>query len=269
LVVAALVIGVAVAGVASAQTYRAGDGVMPKENMELRIGKEVVDDYYWMPLWVEEVRGQWLLVETETRKAWVHTSHVVPLEQARAYYSTRLAASPNDDLYYMRAAVNEEEGRLDEAIADYTAAIRLNRTDVDYYVSRAWAYHDLSLVESPPKDVEYARAAIADIERAIRLEPDDAGIMEVAAWWMSTYHLDAVHNGPRAVSLAYRSCELTEWKDAVNLSTLAASYARNGDFSSAVKSQEKAVQYAEPEYRAEHQRMLKVFQQNRTWTENM
>ena len=44
----------------------------------------------------------------------------------------------------------------------------------------------------------------------------------------------------RLLNLATRACELSEWKEATHLGTLAAAYAEMGEFDKAVEWQEKA-----------------------------
>ena len=56
-----------------------------------------------------------------------------------------------------------------------------------------------------------------------------------------------VRNGPRAVELAERACQLTEWKTAFFLGTLAAAYAEAGQFADAAATAERARNRAQPD----------------------
>ena len=67
-----------------------------------------------------------------------------------------------------------------------------------------------------------------------------------------------VRNGEKAVVLALKACELSEWKNPRYLDTLAASYARVGDFGNATKWQEKALQIFGKGKAAEAQERLSV-----------
>jgi hypothetical protein len=50
-----------------------------------------------------------------------------------------------------------------------------------------------------------------------------------------------MRNGARAVEFAQKACELTAWKHPLFLTTLAAAYAEAGNFSEAVRWQEKVL----------------------------
>ncbi len=53
-------------------------------------------------------------------------------------------------------------------------------------------------------------------------------------------------DGARALQLATEACQRSDWKDAAHLSTLAAAYAEIGDFESAIKWQQSAIDKLEP-----------------------
>jgi hypothetical protein len=58
---------------------------------------------------------------------------------------------------------------------------------------------------------------------------------------LATTNADRLRNGKRAVELATRACELSEWKDPDFLDTLASAYAEIGNFGEAVKWQQDAI----------------------------
>ena len=84
-------------------------------------------------------------------------------------------------------------------------------------------------------------AAIADLEKAHTLKPDDTGVLNNLAWLLATSPNDAIRDAARAITLAEKACEATEWKEGHIISTLAAGHAEKGDFESAQKFSRKAI----------------------------
>ncbi|MEM6655196.1 MAG: tetratricopeptide repeat protein [Planctomycetota bacterium] len=83
--------------------------------------------------------------------------------------------------------------------------------------------------------------ALADFARAYELTPDDAGLLNNYAWTLATSPFDDLRDGPRAVELAKRAAQLTDFEKPHILSTLAAAYAEVGDFDQAIEYSEKAL----------------------------
>ncbi len=79
-------------------------------------------------------------------------------------------------------------------------------------------------------------------EKGGELDPEDDGVLNNLAWVLATSTFDDVRDGVRAVELATKAAEVTEFKQAHILSTLASGYAEMGDFENAIKWIEKAIE---------------------------
>jgi tetratricopeptide (TPR) repeat protein len=84
------------------------------------------------------------------------------------------------------------------------------------------------------------KGAVELYERVIAANPKLVTALNNLAWMLATSSDASVRDGPRAVALAERACQLTEGKAAVLIGTLAAAYAEAGRFTDAVSAAEKA-----------------------------
>lgn len=133
--------------------------------------------------------------------------------------------------HYNLGALRLTQGKLTEAIASFTRAYELKPDDATPLVLRADAYSELGDFQS----------ALSDLEQVRRQHPDYWLADSRLAWLLSTCRDPSVRNGERAVELATRACDLTAWKKASALESLAAAHAERGDFDEAARWQSAAM----------------------------
>jgi tetratricopeptide (TPR) repeat protein len=81
---------------------------------------------------------------------------------------------------------------------------------------------------------QYDRS-IKDYEEAIRLTPEEGRYFASYARLLAMCSEEKFRDGKRAITMATRACDLTDWKLPVYLDTLAAAYAEAGQFDQAVR----------------------------------
>jgi tetratricopeptide (TPR) repeat protein len=197
---------------------------------------------------------------------------------------------------WIRALVNASKKDYDASIADLEKLSKSFPEVTQYQMQLAAIYNAKEdtakavkiyddLIEDNPEDWELRRGrgdawltngehekAIADFEKALELMPEDEaddGVYNNLAWVLSTSTFDNLRNGKRAVELALKACELTEYKAPHILSTLASSYAEIDDFENAKKWAAKAVelQADDPDMQNNLVRELEAYKQGRKWRE--
>jgi tetratricopeptide (TPR) repeat protein len=95
----------------------------------------------------------------------------------------------------------------------------------------------------------------------------DAGTYNEIAWLKATCSRDQYRDGKKALEMATRACELTDWKNWQFIDTLSAAYAETSDFARAIQWQTKAIEMA-PEKEKEPLRVrLKLYQGNKPYRE--
>ncbi len=226
--------------------------------------------------------------------------------RARLYLSQDNIAAAKDDVervllispglsqgVLMRSMIYAEEGRVGDAIADIESLLKQDPKNVawrlqlaGYYIkdrrpSKALDIFTKILAEDDEDFfARQARAdtllstgkhaeAIADFEILLKQEPADDSILNNFAWVLATSPDDKLRDGARAIKLATKACEVTEYKKAHILSTLAAAYAETGDFEAAVKWSNKAVELGVEEKEVDDQlkKELESYQQKKPWRE--
>ena len=131
-----------------------------------------------------------------------------------------------------QAKAEFEARHVDAAIALYTRVIELDPRNVKAYRGRGGVY---ALPTRKDSD-----KAIADYAKAIELYPQYQFALRSLAWIRAVCPDATFRDGPRAVELATKACELSKWQDAHTIQILAAAYGETGDFVKAAEWQEKA-----------------------------
>jgi serine/threonine protein kinase/Flp pilus assembly protein TadD len=148
--------------------------------------------------------------------------------------------------------------KLDEAEEAFREAIRIESSNV---VARL----ELSDVLAGQGKFE---EAVAQYDQVLMVSPENFHAANGLSWLLATAPADGIRDGKRALELATRANEMTEFKDAGVVDTLAAAYAELGDFESAVKWANKAIELeANEANRDELSKHLAEFQQKRPWRE--
>ena len=151
--------------------------------------------------------------------------------EAEARHAEAVKLKPADAAYrHTYATTLRNLGKVNEAIGQFVEASNLGLTNSETAAELAELYSIQG----------QSAAAVVWYEKAIAAEPKSASALNNLAWILATDPKDEVRNGGRAVELAERACQLTEWKAAVIMGTLAAAYAEAGRFSDAVAMAGKA-----------------------------
>jgi tetratricopeptide (TPR) repeat protein len=149
-----------------------GKKVLPKRDPDtIRMG-DIIDGKpeYWTPhnlmnCTVREDRDGWLRLYDMRREGWVAKEDMVTAEDAPAWWDKAVKERPSDYYgWHMRGVGWKDKGEYDNAIKDFTEALRLKPDSAAVYNWRGLAWDSKK---------EYDKA-IADYTEAIRLDPKDA-----------------------------------------------------------------------------------------------
>jgi tetratricopeptide (TPR) repeat protein len=202
----------------------------------------------------------------------------------------RLQPSSPDAIRY-HASLLADLGRMDDAVAalkklieseDPKEKLQGQLTLAQLYVAKKQSAKAIEVyskyLEKEPENGEFLRGrgdaytnigkineALADYEKAYKIDPKDSGLLNNLAWLLATAPEEKLRNGKRALELATQACELTGYKMPHILSTLAAAYAENGDFENARKWSAKAVEIGMKGQDEELKKELESYKQNKPW----
>ncbi|MDD4267830.1 MAG: tetratricopeptide repeat protein [Pirellulaceae bacterium] len=195
-------------------------------------------------------------------------------EQAIAAFSEAIrageaVAEPPEELssaYALRANCKMQIEQFGDALADLTQAIRLGSQDLrSLYEWRASCFEKLGRM-SPAR---YDRWILASLE-ALEKDADDPMAHNELAYYLATSPEAEIRDGKKALQHAQRACELTSWKEAEYLDTLAACHAENGDFAEAIRWSQTAIELATDAEVAEYYTSaLKLYQENKPYRDQI
>lgn len=186
------------------------------------------------------------------------------MDEVLAELKNILKKSPNDvPVQLQLAMINAMMDQPRKAIDIYTNVLAKKPNNTDALVARASSY--LTIGEHDK--------SIADYEKAAKLKAEHSGMLNNFAWVLATSPDDKLRNGKRAVELATKACELTDYKQAHIISTLAAAYAESGNFKEAIKWSKKAIELGKTGVNKEIQealaKELKSYEKDKPWRERL
>jgi len=157
------------------------------------------------------------------------------LDEAISHYRTALKIEPNSaEVNYNLGMALASKGKFDEAISCYRRGLENEPEDAKTHYSLAKAYQSQGNAEE----------AISHYRQALHFESDWLLPMKDIAWILATHPDPRIRNAGEAIRLAERAAELTKHQDATVLLTLAAAYAADEQFKTAVIIAQEALRLA-------------------------
>ena len=143
-----------------------------------------------------------------------------------------------------------------------------NLTVENQFLREEYAGAELELVsvclnnQQLPDAIEHSR-------RLLELDTNSIPALNNLAWLLATTSDPQLRNGKEAVHLAEQACQLTQYKEAYPVGTLAAAYAEAGRFDDAVAAAKKfrtvALAHGQDEIVAKNEQLLKLLESGRAY----
>ncbi|HEX4144824.1 MAG TPA: tetratricopeptide repeat protein [Pirellulales bacterium] len=158
---------------------------------------------------------------------------------------------PNPESYVNRANARLVLGNGEGALADCNTALETDPDNLYGLINRGSAERMLGQFDK----------AVADYERAAAIDDKSYAVNRNFAFLRAACPDPAFRDGAKALELAKKACEATNYRDAWSLSSLAAASAETGDWDAAVKWENEAIAVDKlKRNEPEHKRRLEAFQ---------
>ena len=156
-------------------------------------------------------------------------------QEAVPHYRRALEINPAyAEVHYNLGTLLHSQDRIDDAMVHYRKALETKPNDIS-------THNNLGLaLQSKGQIAE----AIEHYELVLKSDPDYVNALISLAAILATNPDSKYQDGPRAVKLSQKACQLTAYKQHAFLDTLAAAYAAAGNFTQAVSTAQKAFDLA-------------------------
>lgn len=158
--------------------------------------------------------------------------------EARKYFDAAIRIEPSRwTAHYNRATACRLEKNWKAAISDLNETIRLQPAFFQASWDRALTYESMGDYTAAIKDLN----ALAKVTYQMGNPYEMALTLNQRGWIRATCSNASFRDGKAAVEDAKKACDLVQWKRAQYIDSLAAAYAEAGDFDSAVRYQQQAI----------------------------
>ncbi len=152
-------------------------------------------------------------------------------DEAEQQYAKIVQLQPRDTLARTQLGISQAaQGNLDKAYDSFLTVLQADPTNAIANYRMATTLTSLHKFEQ----------AIPFYRESLKFAPDTPAALNNLAWVLAANPDPKLRNGPEAVRLAERACQLTDYQEPLIVGTLAAAYAEAGRFSDAVAAGEKA-----------------------------
>lgn len=184
------------------------------------------------------------------------------LDEAMLHYRNAVSSQPRvRDAFMAMGRLLGQQGRWAEAEQVYATMLVENPKDF---------YGHLGLVATLP---HLGRTTEAEPHLKIALQtcPNTADALNNLAWTLATSSEASLRDGPHAVELAKRACELTGYRETIMVGTLGAAYAETGQFEQAIATAQHACALASDAGKTVllniNQKLLEIYQRHQAYHE--